>query len=120
MVQKRMYKVLTPIPKRDGTGSWFMRIGNGFTNKDNSINVYLDAIPVGIQPGKGMTLTIKELDENDLRQREAHRANAPLSYPPSGAAGPAGSIGAGSPAAPASPASSPGGPSLGGGQSIPF
>jgi hypothetical protein len=125
VVQKRMYKVLTPIPKRDGTGSWFMRIGNGFTNKDNSINLYLDVIPVGIQPGKGMTLTVKELDENDLRQREAHRANAPLSYPPSGAAGPAGSIGSGSPvaASASASASSPGGgggPSLGGGQAIPF
>jgi hypothetical protein len=80
VVQKRMYKVLTPIPKRDGSGSWFMRVGSGFTNKDDSINVYLDVMPVA-QPGKSITLTIKELDENDLRQREAHRASAPLSSP---------------------------------------
>jgi hypothetical protein len=73
VLEKKMYKVLTPIPKRDGSGSWFMKVGNGFTNKDNSINVYLDVIPVGIQPGKGMTLTIMELDERDLKQREANR-----------------------------------------------
>lgn len=75
MVQKKMYKVLTPIQKHDGTGSWFMKIGSGFTNKDDSINLYVDVIPVGIAPGKGMTLQIRELDENDLRQREASRAN---------------------------------------------
>jgi hypothetical protein len=74
-MQKKMYKVLTPILKRDGQGSWFMKVGNGFTNKDDSINVYLDVIPVGIAPGKGMTLQIRELDENDLRQREASRAS---------------------------------------------
>jgi len=75
VVQKKMYKVLTPIQKHDGTGSWFMKIGSGFTNKDDSINLYVDVIPVGIAPGKGMTLQIRELDENDLRQREASRAN---------------------------------------------
>ena len=77
MVQKKMYKVLTPIQKHDGTGSWFMKIGSGFTNKDDSINLYVDVIPVGIAPGKGMTLQIRELDENDLRQREASRGRRP-------------------------------------------
>jgi len=74
VMQKKMYKVLTPIQKRDGSGSWFMKVGNGFTNKDDSINLYVDVIPVGIAPGKGMTLQIRELDDNDLRQREASRA----------------------------------------------
>ena len=74
-MQKKMYKVLTPIMKRDGQGSWFMKIGNGFTNKDESINVYLDVIPVGIAPGKGMTLQIRELDEAELRQRAASRTS---------------------------------------------
>jgi hypothetical protein len=67
--------VLTPILKRDGQGSWFMKIGTAFTNKDDSINLYIDAIPVGVAPGKGMTLQIRELDENDLRQREASRSS---------------------------------------------
>jgi hypothetical protein len=73
MTQKKIYKVLTPIQKRDG-GTWFMKIGSGYTNKDDSINLYLDAIPVSGPPGKGMTIQIRELDENDLRQREANRA----------------------------------------------
>ncbi len=75
MMQKKMYKVLTPILKRDGQGTWFMKIGSAFTNKDDSINLYLDAIPVGVAPGKGMTLQIRELDENDLRQRDAARSS---------------------------------------------
>lgn len=74
-MQKKMYKVLTPITKRDGQGSWFMKVGSGFTNKDDSINLYLDVVPVGIAPGKGMTLQIRELDENDLRQREQARTS---------------------------------------------
>ena len=73
MMQKKMYKVLTPIQKRNG-GSWFMTIGDGFTNKDDSINLYLHAIPTGgLAPGQSMTIQIRELDENDLRQREARR-----------------------------------------------
>ena len=70
-MQKRIYKVLTAIPKRDGSGSWFMRVGSAYTNKDDSINLYLDAIPVN--QGKGVTLQIRELDEADLRQRDGQR-----------------------------------------------
>lgn len=80
MLQKRRFKVLAALPRTDGQGEWFMRIGNGFENKDGSINVYLDVIPVsGNGSGKGLKLQIRELDENDLRQREAHRANASAS-----------------------------------------
>lgn len=79
-MQNKMYKVLTPITKRDG-GSWFMKVGSGYTNKDNSINLYLDAVPVAIAPGKGMTLQIRELDEEDLRQREARRSGGGLGAP---------------------------------------
>ena len=79
-MQNKMYKVLTPITKRDG-GSWFMKIGSGYTNKDSSINLYLDAVPVGVAPGKGMTLQIRELDEADLRQREARRSGGEHAAP---------------------------------------
>ncbi len=79
-MQNKMYKVLTPIMKRDG-GSWFMKIGSGYTNKDDSINLYLDAVPVGVAPGKGMTLQIRELDETDLRQRESRRSGGDLAAP---------------------------------------
>ena len=68
MLQKRTFKVLVAIPKRDG-GHFWMRCGNGHTNKDDSINVYLDVIP------KDMKFTLRELDEDDLKRREAYRAS---------------------------------------------
>jgi hypothetical protein len=76
-MQNKMYKVLTPITKRDG-GTWFMNVGDGYTNKDNSINLYLHDVPVAVAPGKALTLQIRELDEADLRQREARRAGGNL------------------------------------------
>ena len=45
-MQKKIYKVLTPIQKHNSQGAWFMRVGSGYTNKDDSINIYLDAMPV--------------------------------------------------------------------------
>ncbi len=68
---KRMFKVLCPIPKKDG-GTWWMRLGSAFTNKDDSINVYLDAIP---KDGK---FQLRELDENELRERELKHSQAPV------------------------------------------
>ena len=66
MLQKRIYKVMAPIPKRDG-GYWWMRCGSAHVNKDDSINVYLDVIP------KDFRFTLRELDEEDLRRRETSR-----------------------------------------------
>lgn len=68
MLQKQTFKVMAAIPKRDG-GHWWMRCGTGHTNKDDSINVYLDAVP------KDLRFTLRELDEEDLRKREAYRAS---------------------------------------------
>jgi hypothetical protein len=67
VVQKQTFKVLAAIPKRDG-GHFWMRCGTGHTNKDDSINVYLDAVP------RDLKFTLRELDEEDLRKREAYRA----------------------------------------------
>jgi hypothetical protein len=67
VLQKRTFKVLAAIPKRDG-GTYWMRCGNGHTNKDDSINVYLDAVP------RDLKFQLRELDEEDLRRREAYRA----------------------------------------------
>jgi len=67
VLQKKSFKVLAAIPKRDG-GTYWMRCGSGFTNKDDSINIYLDAIP------KDMKFQLREFDEEDLRRREASRA----------------------------------------------
>ena len=68
---KRIFKVLSPIAKKDG-GTWWMRLGSAFTNKDDSINVYLDAIP---KDGK---FQLRELDANELREREERRSQPPV------------------------------------------
>lgn len=78
-MQKRMYKVITPIEKKDG-GKYWMRIGSGFTNKDESINIYLEAIPVS--HGKELTLQLRELTEEDFR-RSSDKRNTTAFVPPS-------------------------------------
>jgi protein associated with RNAse G/E len=77
-VQKRMFKVITPIEKKDGQKYW-MRLGSGFTNKDESINVYLDAFPVS--HGKEITLQLREMTEEDFRRSSEKRAS--FAPPPS-------------------------------------
>lgn len=72
VLQKRSFKVMAAIPKRDG-GHFWMRCGAGHTNKDDSINIYLDVVP------KDLKFTLRDLDEEDLRRREAYRANHPES-----------------------------------------
>jgi hypothetical protein len=66
VLQKKMFKVLSAIEKRDG-GTFWMRVGSGFTNRDNSVNIYLDVIP------KNFQLQLRELDEEDLRKRDPQR-----------------------------------------------
>jgi hypothetical protein len=58
-------KVLCPL-ERNGKTFW-MRLGTAFTNKDGSLNVYLDAYPTDRK------LQIRDLDARDLqpRKREA-------------------------------------------------
>lgn len=69
--QKKMYKIITAFEKRGG-GQYWMRIGSGYTNHDNSINLYIDAIPPPSSRSRRYELQIRELDEEDLRRREAH------------------------------------------------
>ena len=69
MQDKRTFKVITPVNKKDG-GTFWIRCGTGYLNKDSSINLYLDVMPFD---GK---LTVRELDEEDLRRRETYRADA--------------------------------------------
>ena len=64
---KKMFKVISPITNNKGETVYWMRIGNAFTNKDDSLNIYLDALPRTFQ------LQLRELDEEDLRRRESHR-----------------------------------------------
>lgn len=67
---KKMYKVLSPIEKKPGNTYW-MRVGSAFTNKDESINLYIDAMPA--PNGKSYQFQIRELDAEDLRRRDAAR-----------------------------------------------
>src|SRR5215204_885645 len=78
MLNKKQFKVLAMIPKREG-GTYWMRCGNAFTNKDDSINIYLDALPKGAD----WKFQLRELDEEDLRRRETSRATpAPPPFEP--------------------------------------
>jgi len=60
---KKMFKVLCPIARKDGSTFW-MRVGTAFPNRDQSINLYLDALPTN------QKLQVREMDEDDLRERE--------------------------------------------------
>ena len=78
-MQKKMFKVITPIEKANGKDRYWMRLGTAFTNKDDSINVYLDAIPVN---QKEWTLQLREMDEEDFKKKDgssfAPRPTLPL------------------------------------------
>ena len=80
-MQKRMYKVLCPIERKDG-GTYWMRLGTGFTNKDDSLNIYLDAMPT-----KLTHLQIRPMDEEDLRRREGSPRQGHLNAPAAETAG---------------------------------
>jgi hypothetical protein len=70
-----MFKVISPIERRDG-GKYWMRCGNAYVNKDNSINVYLDAMPlVAGKDGQGVTLQLRELTDDELRERAEKKAS---------------------------------------------
>jgi hypothetical protein len=79
VLQQKRYKLLSPIPMREG-GTYWMRTGSGSLNKDNSINIFLDALPRG-----EWKFQLRELDEEDLRKREQYRsaqAQAPTAGAP--------------------------------------
>ncbi len=73
MTNSKRFKVLAIMTKSDGTGEYMTRVGNAFENKDSSINVYMDLLPLG---NKQVKLQIRELNDQDLREREAYRARA--------------------------------------------
>ena len=85
MLQKRMFKVVCPIEKKDGGSTYWMRIGTAFTNKDDSINIYLDAYPA---PPHQAKLQLRELDEAELRANAERRASYAPRAPAAGAAEP--------------------------------
>ena len=70
----KMFKVISAVEK-DGKTKFWMRLGTAFLNRDNSINVYLDAVP------RSMQLQIREFDERD-RRGNAERDDGTVSGPP--------------------------------------
>ncbi|HEY1550286.1 MAG TPA: hypothetical protein VGG28_20805 [Kofleriaceae bacterium] len=74
-----MFKIITPIEKKDGTKYW-MRLGTGFANKDDSINMYLDAIP--FNPGKETVLQLREMTDEDFRRNSDHAKTNGAFVPP--------------------------------------
>lgn len=65
----RMFKVLVPVEKKDGTTFW-MRVGSGFPGKDpTTFNLYIDAFPTNSK-----MLHVREMDEEDLQPRKDKRA----------------------------------------------
>lgn len=66
MNEKQMFKVISPAKGKDDKTYW-TRVGSAFRNKDDSINVYLDAFP------KSFEFQIRELTEEDRQRREAAR-----------------------------------------------
>lgn len=71
--QRKMFKILSPIEKPNGT-KWWMFCGSGYENKDNSVNMYINALPVGQKQGP-LTLQLRELTEAELRERDQKRAS---------------------------------------------
>lgn len=72
----RMFKVIAPIEHKDGTHHW-LRIGSAFPNKDASINLYLDAIPLGSK-----VLQIREMTDEDFARRRDHNGGSGPPLPP--------------------------------------
>jgi hypothetical protein len=66
MDSKRM-KVLCPISTKDEKKTVWKNLGIAFENKDGSINVYLDVLPLN---GK---LQLREFDDDDRRVGEGTR-----------------------------------------------
>jgi hypothetical protein len=64
--RRTMFKVLTPIEKKGGGGTYWMRVGTAYHGKDpTTFNIYLDAIPTG--SGK---LHMREMDEDDFHKSD--------------------------------------------------
>src|SRR5688572_643292 len=69
-----MFKVVSPMDTNDG-GTYWLRCGSAFVNKDNSINVYLDAVPVRHKQGEGVKLQLREFTDEELKERAEKRAS---------------------------------------------
>ncbi|CAN5183440.1 hypothetical protein BH11MYX1_BH11MYX1_51320 [soil metagenome] len=69
-MSKKMFKVLCPMEGRNGSKYW-SRLGTGFSNRDESINIYLDVIPFG---KTNVHFQLREVTEEDQRRDAERRA----------------------------------------------
>jgi hypothetical protein len=61
-------KVVCPVEKKDGKTRW-VGVGSAFTNKDQSINIYLDVLPVN---GR---LQLREWEDSPPWERNGDRGH---------------------------------------------
>ncbi|MFT3694517.1 MAG: hypothetical protein QM831_15320 [Kofleriaceae bacterium] len=71
MPMKKMYKVLAAV-ERNGQTFW-SRMGVGFPNRDESINMLLDFLPVATKDGQ-VKLQLRELTDEDLARSQERKA----------------------------------------------
>lgn len=64
MLQKKMFKVLSK-----SQGGYWIRVGTGFENRDQSVNIILDSLP------KSWELQLREYDAEDIRKRDERAAS---------------------------------------------
>ncbi len=81
--KKDMKAVYTVIDRGPGKSSFWVRVGVGFTNRDGSLNLKLDAIPVN------GTLQVREWEPGERRPESLDAPSAPRLLPRDGAANPA-------------------------------
>lgn len=77
MFNKKKYKLLAPMPKKDG-GSWWMHCGTMYEGKEpGSFNLFVDAVPTSTKDNK-MMFHIREYTEDDFREsrERAERRNS--------------------------------------------
>lgn len=75
-MQKTHLKIMAEAQRFDGSGTFLVRIGSAFPNRDGSLNGFLEMLPLTALNAKGIKIHIRELDERDLERREAYRAAA--------------------------------------------
>jgi len=67
-VQKEMFKVISPIEKHGG-GTYWLRCGIGYRNKDDSLNLYIQSLPVNTGTHKELQLQVRLMTDEDFAPR---------------------------------------------------
>lgn len=67
---RKRFDVLQPIERKD-RGTYWMRVGTAFMNRDGSMNIYLDALPIS---GKLQVREAREANDDTLAGSEPKEA----------------------------------------------